>query len=49
MFEEGSDTNDGANIQRSFKTIRHACGIATGPTIFKGGVFEEILQLQFQN
>ena len=47
VTEEGSDTNDGANIQRSFKTIRHACGIATGPaTIFvKAGVFEEILPI----
>jgi len=47
VTEEGSDSNDGGNIQRSFATLRHAVGIATGPaTIYvKAGVYEETLPI----
>jgi hypothetical protein len=47
VTEEGSDSNDGSNISRSFASIRHACGIATGPaTIYvKAGVYNEVLPI----
>jgi hypothetical protein len=47
VTEEGSDSNDGKNISRSFATIRHAVGITTGPaTIYvKAGVYEEQLPI----
>ncbi len=47
VTEEGSDSNDGSNISRSFATIRYAVGIVTGPaTIYvKAGVYEEQLPL----
>jgi len=47
VTEEGSDSNDGLNIQRSFASVRHACGIATGPaTIYvKAGAYNETLPI----
>ena len=47
VTEEGSDTNDGSNISRAFHSVRHACGIATGPaTIYvKAGVYSETLPI----
>lgn len=47
VTEEGSDSNNGRNISRSFATLRHAVGIVTGPaTIYvKAGVYEEQLPI----
>lgn len=47
VTEEGSDSNDGLSISRSFASVRHACGIATGPaTIYvKAGVYTEQLPI----
>jgi hypothetical protein len=47
VTEEGSDSNDGGNISRSFATLEHAVGIATGPaTIYvKAGVYTENLPI----
>ena len=47
VTEEGNDNNDGSNISRSFKSLKHACGIATGPaTIYvKAGTYEEELPI----
>jgi len=47
VTEEGTDSNDGSNISRSFGTLKHACGIATGPaTIYvKAGTYEEELPI----
>jgi hypothetical protein len=47
ITEEGSDTNDGSNITRSFATLRHAVGIVTGPaTIYmKAGTYREQLPI----
>jgi len=48
VTEEGSDSNDGKSIQRSFATLRYAVGIATtGPaTIYvKAGVYREVLPI----
>jgi hypothetical protein len=47
VTEEGNDVNDGLNISRSFATIEHAVGIATGPaTIYvKAGVYNEKLPI----
>ena len=47
VTEEGSDSNDGSNISRAFHSVRHACGIATGPaTIYvKAGVYSETLPI----
>ena len=47
VTEEGSDSNTGENISRSFATIRHACGIVTGPaTIYvKAGHYKEQLPI----
>jgi hypothetical protein len=47
VTEEGSDSNDGLSISRSFASVRHACGIATGPaTIYiKAGVYRETLPI----
>jgi|8_EtaG_2_1085327.scaffolds.fasta_scaffold00087_9 hypothetical protein len=47
VTEEGNDNNTGENISRSFATLKHACGIATGPaTIYvKAGTYEENLPI----
>jgi hypothetical protein len=47
VTEEGSDSNDGSNISRSFATVRRAVGIVTGPaTIYvKAGLYEETLPI----
>lgn len=48
VTEEGSDLNDGGNIQRSFATLEHAVGVAaSGPaTIYvKAGVYTENLPI----
>ena len=47
VTEEGDDTYDGSNITKSFKTVKHACGIATGPaTIYvKAGQYHEQLPI----
>ena len=47
VTEEGSDLNSGENISRSFKTVKHACGVTTGPaTIYiKAGTYEENLPI----
>ena len=47
VTEEGSDSNDGSNISRSFATLRYAVGIVTGPaTIYvKAGLYEEQLPI----
>ena len=51
VTEEGSDSNDGSNISRSFASLKHACGIATGPaTIYvKAGTYEEELPIVVPN
>ncbi len=47
VTEEGSDTNDGSNISRAFASVRHACGIATGPAsiYIKAGTYSETLPI----
>tara|TARA_B100000427_G_scaffold304842_1_gene290412 strand:+ start:3 stop:3965 length:3963 start_codon:yes stop_codon:yes gene_type:complete len=47
VTEEGSDVNDGSNITQAFGTLKHACGIATGPaTIYvKAGQYHEQLPI----
>ena len=42
VTEEGDDANDGSNITQAFGTLKHACGIATGPaTIYvKAGQYK---------
>ncbi len=47
VTEEGSDSNNGLNISRSFASLSHAVGIATGPaTIYvKAGVYDEQLPI----
>ena len=47
VTEEGDDANDGSNITQSFGTLKHACGIATGPaTIYvKAGQYKEQLPI----
>ena len=47
VTEEGNDNNSGENISRSFATLKHACGIVTGPaTIYvKAGTYEENLPI----
>ena len=47
VTEEGSDSYDGSNITKAFKTVKHACGIATGPaTIYvKAGQYHEQLPI----
>jgi len=47
VTEEGSNSNDGKSISRSFASLRYAVGIATGPaTIYvKAGVYEEQLPI----
>ena len=47
VTEEGSDSNDGSNISRSFASVKYACGIATGPaTIYvKAGTYQEDLPI----
>ena len=48
VTEEGNDfTNDGSSISRSFHSVRHACGIATGPASIyvKAGVYNETLPI----
>ena len=47
VTEEGSDSNDGSNISRSFASVKYACGIATGPaTVYvKAGTYEEDLPI----
>lgn len=48
VTEEGSNSNDGSNISRSFASLRYAVGIATtGPaTIYvKAGVYDEQLPI----
>ena len=47
VTEEGSDSNDGSNISRSFASVKYACGIATGPaTVYvKAGTYVEDLPI----
>lgn len=47
VTEEGSNSNDGKSISRSFATLRYAVGIVTGPaTIYvKAGVYDEQLPI----
>ena len=47
VTEEGSDSNDGSNISRSFASVKYACGIATGPaTVYvKAGTYHENLPI----
>ena len=47
VTEEGNDSYDGSNITKAFKTVKHACGIATGPaTIYvKAGQYHEQLPI----
>ena len=47
VTEEGSDSNDGSNISRSFASVKYACGIATGPaTVYvKAGTYTEDLPI----
>ena len=51
VTEEGNDNNSGENISRSFATLKHACGIVTGPaTIYvKAGSYEENLPIVVPN
>ncbi len=51
VTEEGNDNNSGENISRSFATLKHACGIVTGPaTIYvKAGTYEENLPIVVPN
>lgn len=47
VTKQGSDSNNGSNISRSFASIRYAVGIVTGPaTIFvKAGTYDEQLPI----
>jgi len=47
VTEEGSDSYDGSNITKAFASVKHACGIATGPaTIYvKAGQYREQLPI----
>jgi len=47
VTEEGSDSNDGSNISRSFASVRHACSVAEGPASIyvKAGTYSEQLPI----
>ena len=47
VSEDGSDTNDGKNLNKAFKTIKYACSVVTGPAVIqiKTGVYQEQLPL----
>ena len=47
VSEDGSDTNDGKNLNKAFRTIKYACSVVTGPAVIqiKTGVYQEQLPL----
>ena len=47
VSEDGSDTNDGKNLNKAFKTIKYACSVITGPAVIfvKTGVYQEQLPI----
>ena len=47
VTKEGSDSNSGKNMSRSFASLRYACGIATGPATIhvKAGTYLEQLPI----
>ena len=47
VSEDGSDANDGKNLNKAFKTIRYACSVVTGPAVIfvKTGVYQERLPI----
>jgi hypothetical protein len=47
VSEDGSDANDGRNLNKAFKTIKYACSQVTGPAVIqvKTGVYQEQLPL----
>ena len=47
VSEDGSDANDGKNLNKAFKTIRYACSQVVGPAVIfvKTGVYQERLPI----
>ena len=47
VSEDGSDANDGKNLNKAFKTIRYACTQVVGPAVIfvKTGVYQERLPI----
>lgn len=47
VSEDGSDANDGLNLNKAFASIAHACTVVTGPAVIniKTGVYTEILPI----
>ena len=47
VSEDGSNSNDGKNLNKAFKTIKYACSVVTGPAVIqiKTGVYQEQLPL----
>jgi lipopolysaccharide export system protein LptA len=47
VSEDGSDTNDGKNLNKAFASVRHACNTVTGPAVIhvKTGTYTEILPI----
>jgi hypothetical protein len=47
VSEDGSDTNDGKNLNKAFASLRHACNTVTGPAVIhvKTGTYTEILPI----
>ena len=47
VSEDGSDANDGQNLNKAFKTIRYACTQVVGPAVIfvKTGVYQERLPI----
>jgi hypothetical protein len=44
---DGSDSNDGKNLNKAFASVRHACNTVTGPAVIhvKTGTYTEILPI----
>ena len=47
VSEDGSDTNDGRNLNKAFASIKYACAAVTGPAVIhvKTGTYTEILPI----
>ena len=47
VSEDGSDANDGKNLNKAFRTIKYACSQVVGPAVIqiKTGVYQEQLPL----
>ena len=44
---DGSDTNDGKNLNKAFASVKYACSVVTGPAVIqvKTGTYTEILPI----